>query len=211
MIVAGVLVALWVNAGWEGIQDRRAESVLLEDLITDFELNLTQIDEIIAFNETSPDLSMKMLEDGISKIPEDSTITYFLSAFWSPEFVPHKGALESALTSGSFHLIRNTELRQLLASWNSTNASFLSSYQKTLDLNWEIMRAHPEEQMALFYSQIEGSGIELGLYQYLLQEAFGDQEIRKKIAVKSMNVRTTEPSIQALRDDTANLLILLKQ
>jgi len=72
VIVVGVLVALWIDAGWNWLQDRQAEQTLLNDLRADFQANLEMAKDVATRRAQASEFGTRLLQGGIDAFPNDS-------------------------------------------------------------------------------------------------------------------------------------------
>ena len=59
IIVAGVLVALWLDAGWAWLQDRQDERALIADLRSDFEANRAALRQVLVAQDRSANVRVR--------------------------------------------------------------------------------------------------------------------------------------------------------
>ena len=117
IIVVGVLVALWLDAGWDWLQDRQDELALIADIRSDFEANRSALQQVSVAQHRSADITRQVLTVGVDGLPADSVDALFQAMLDVQTFNPRTGALNSALGSGRIHLLRNEDLRSALAAW----------------------------------------------------------------------------------------------
>ena len=118
VIVIGVLVALWIDAGWNWMQDRQDEQVLLMDLRADFEENYTRVQETIESHRLSRETGARFVRGGVDAFSADSLNEMGRRLVTLETFNPRMGALESAISSGHIDLLRDDDLRAALAAWS---------------------------------------------------------------------------------------------
>lgn len=117
VIVAGVLVALWIDAGWAWWMDRRDEAELLQDLASDYREALREIDQVYCARRFGAVYGYLALFEGHDQIPSDSIWQVANSFYALQSLNPPRGAVGGALASGRIDLIRSRELRNALAGW----------------------------------------------------------------------------------------------
>ncbi|HEY5627604.1 MAG TPA: hypothetical protein VIR79_06635, partial [Nitrospira sp.] len=130
-IVASILLAFSIDAWWDGVQDRAKEREILSLLRAEFEanqkvltrtagihrLNLGAMREIISVSETD------------TSVNDESLGSLFLQAAGTPHYNSATGALAATISSGRIDLIRNVELRNRLAGWNSVVSDLILDEQ----------------------------------------------------------------------------------
>ena len=119
VIVVGVLVALWVDAGWAWLKDRGAEEQLLADLSDEFSANQVLLHTAIDRMEEIAAAGERLLTEGSASVPADSLESFLLAVVSVERFNPRLGTLESAVASGRIDLLRDSELRSGLAGWRA--------------------------------------------------------------------------------------------
>jgi hypothetical protein len=197
VIVVGVLVALWIDAGWSWLQDRREERALLLDLRADFRANLAMARDIELLRDQGADLGERLIVEGVDALPEDS-LDIVLSAVRQIETMnPRTGALESALSAGRIDLLRSDELRSALASW----PGHLSDAEE--ETQWLIqpsLRLYFETQA----DRMRGVGS-----REILRRMMDDPDLTGIVAGKTAAYRSTGDEIDALVSVTQRIVSLL--
>jgi hypothetical protein len=117
VIVVGVLVALWIDAGWEWLQDRQDERALIADLRSDFGANRSSLQQVLVAQRRAADVTRQILTVGVDGLSTDSVDALFSAMLNVQTFNPRSGALNSALGSGRIRLLRSQDLRSALAAW----------------------------------------------------------------------------------------------
>jgi hypothetical protein len=159
-IVVSILLAFSIDAWWDNVQDRAEEREILSLLRAEFEanhkvlnrtagihrLNLGAMREIISASET--DIS----------INDESLGPLFLQAAGTPHYNPSTGALAATISSGRIDLIRNIELRNRLAGWNSVVSDLMLDEQsRRASVIHEIRPAFAEFGIAGVHAAINGA------------------------------------------------------
>jgi len=135
VIVVSILLAFSIDAWWDSVQDRAEEREILSLLRAEFEanqkvlartagihrLNLGAMREIISASET--DISTH----------DESLDSLFRQAAGTPHYNPATGALAATISSGRIDLVRNIELRNRLAGWNSVVSDLILDEQTRRD------------------------------------------------------------------------------
>ena len=124
IIVVSILLAFWIDAWWDGRQDRGHERQLLAQIQAESESNRELFgqyrqhhSEIIEaagrlLDRTGPGATVE--EHEIAEVRRDLEI---VSDFWTVE--PSVGVISSALQSGQLQLIRSQPLRIEVAKWSA--------------------------------------------------------------------------------------------
>ncbi len=124
IIVVSILLAFWIDAWWDGRQDRgqerqllaqiRAESESNRELFAQYRQHHSAIIEAAGrlLDRTGPGATIE--EHAIAEVRRDLEI---VSDFWTVE--PSVGVISSALQSGQLQLIRSQSLRIEVAKWSA--------------------------------------------------------------------------------------------
>lgn len=119
-IVLSILLAFAIDAGWDEIQERRAEQEILAGLETDFVSNQAQLSDVVAthrlraatyswFRSSSPDEIRRVSPDSVSGI---------YTHLWAPRtFDPARSSIDELIGAGRFGLVQDRELRNRLAGF----------------------------------------------------------------------------------------------
>lgn len=122
LIVAGILIALAINAAWTNRLNRQEERQALVRLQLEFSLNASRLRETRAEHEQIGSELRRLLHyvgpSGATAQtgthPPDSLLSV-LRDWWT--FDPVRGTLNSLIMSGTLGLIQNDSLRIALAAW----------------------------------------------------------------------------------------------
>lgn len=123
LIVAGILVALWIDNWNEDRQMARREQFYLQGLQKEFQASLTQLDTLIAVNQKSFQLG----REALSLIPATETRAQevavsrklFAALYYEISYNPSTSVLSEILGSGRLETLTNPDLRQSLTSWGA--------------------------------------------------------------------------------------------
>jgi type II secretory pathway pseudopilin PulG len=118
VITIGVLGAFGLNNWNESKQKGAQEQQILRQLLSDYEANLSQLDQKIAERQSIMTHGLKVLSyiDAPENVNKDSLIDYLAVLVVDPTFDPIENNL---INSGNIHLIQNPNLNKLLTNWTS--------------------------------------------------------------------------------------------
>ncbi|SIO01327.1 DUF6090 family protein [Algoriphagus halophilus] len=120
VITIGILGAFALNNWNEQKKDNIRKALLLNALTQEFQSNLSQLNEVIFYDELVSKNSLRLLlleEKDMELIPEDTMRFLLQNSSWIWTFDSRSGALRSGISSGNIHLIQNDSLVNLLFSW----------------------------------------------------------------------------------------------
>lgn len=209
VIVVGVLAALWIDAGWSWMQDREEEQLILADLAADFRANLTTIDETLVVHDAQLRAVEKGLNTDITAIPIEELLPMTRDVFVLETFLPRRGALDAAVSSGRINLIRDHALRSALAGWERLVAEASEEIDFAWDGNVELLNYTNEGDIVPFpitadqaYRPMADTAQARRLIGYL----FNDPRTLSRLKTKSMFVVEARPDFLALREETVRIL-----
>ncbi len=173
LVVIGILIALSINNWNENRLERRQEEALLNQLKTEFSMNLAQLDDKIAVKEELIHSVLRLFQyiDHPSLRNKDSLEYHIGRTFPFSTFDPIVNDLAS---SGSLRLIRSDSLKLLLSLWTSD----IKDVQED-DLSWKEYRNENYVPFLIAHYQlrtIRQKAIESGVLEKYLIDA-KDQEV----------------------------------
>jgi len=141
IVIVGILAALWMEAWWQGLQDRAIERDLLTNLRAEFVRNDDELRSTIENWQQVIDENTRVhalmgptvdAEDiaELARIDADPVIFRF--------YDPRHGQLTSLINSGQLGLIENPELRARIADWPALVADMDSSRELYLQQAMDI-------------------------------------------------------------------------
>jgi len=124
LVVIGILIALQINNFNNEKQLREIEQEYLLSLQTEFETNLKKINKSILENEKRVNATENMLtlfDSNVRDTINGNEISNMIYSVVATEatYQPSKGVLTDIISSGNLNLIKNKQLRQYLASFES--------------------------------------------------------------------------------------------
>jgi len=122
VIVGSILLAFAIDAGWENVQNEADKREMLLLLKSQFEENLSILDDELSRHEFAEQRSRNLLGISTGRIPwpgYEETMTSLSSMFAYSSFNSSSGAVESFLNSDSSRLLNNPNLQSQIAAWPS--------------------------------------------------------------------------------------------
>lgn len=141
VIVGGVLIALWIDAGWGWWQDRQEEAQILADLETDFAANLATIDTVLSIHQQLVHWIPVVSASGAEGVPDAQLQDVLYAITTNETFRPRRGALDAAIASGRLNLIRDASLRSALTGWGRFVLEAQEEIEWAVPFNHEFLGA----------------------------------------------------------------------
>jgi hypothetical protein len=208
VIVVGVLAALWIDAGWSWLQDRDEEHLILADLASDFQANLATLDQTIAVHDDQLRAVERGLTNDVASIPMDELLPMTRAVFTLETFLPRRGALDAAISSGRVTLIRDHALRSELAGWERLVAEASEEIDFAWPLNVRLLE-HLAGGEILFLpittDQAHQPLADSAVARRLMRQVFSDPTARALLKTKSMFVVEARPDFLTLRAETERI------
>jgi hypothetical protein len=135
VIVVSILLAFWIDAWWDSVQDRAEEREILGLLRAEFEANQKVLARTAGIHRLNLDAMRKIVSASESDISvhDEYLGSLFLQSAGTPHYNPSTGALAATISSGRIDLVRNIELRNRLAGWNSVVSDLILDEQTRRD------------------------------------------------------------------------------
>ena len=136
VIVASILLAFALDAGWDDRQERRRVAELLSAVADDFEREVAALDSVIAVNRERELVQTALLQatdpSGPGVAPDSIAR---LAARNGDQQIhdPSFGALTALLSTGGLEEVDDPELRRLLAGWPAELRDFAWEQQQGFD------------------------------------------------------------------------------
>lgn len=122
VIVASILLAFGLEAWWDYRNERKAEAVVLQNLLEEFVAAGTELDFYLGLDrrvEEAASTTLAALQEARDEGREFVSIrdTALALIMIPGTFDPQLGTLAGLLSSGGLPLLRDTELQRALAGW----------------------------------------------------------------------------------------------
>ena len=125
LVVIGILIALSINNWSNNKQLRHTEQAYLLSLQSEFKTNLSKVNRTISENKelmNNIEQMLTLFDSNVRDTISDKGISDIMYSIFgnSVSYQPSKGVLTDIISSGNLNLIQNEQLRQHLASFEST-------------------------------------------------------------------------------------------
>jgi len=135
IIVVSILLAFTIDRAYESYRENREEATLLGGLAGDFQNNRDDLHRYLSrrqteFAQTVATLEALSAEEG--KISPDSLDHLLSTLYTGGTFEPRMATLDQVQSSGRASVIRDTELRTLIAEWRLATADAIDTQDRWL-------------------------------------------------------------------------------
>jgi hypothetical protein len=125
LVVIGILIALSINNWSNNKQLRHTEQAYLLSLQSEFKTNLSKVNSTISKNKelmNNIEQMLTLFDSNVRDTISDKGISDIMYSIFgsSVSYQPSKGVLTDIISSGNLNLIQNEQLRQHIASFEST-------------------------------------------------------------------------------------------
>ena len=134
LVVIGILIALQINNWNQNRLEAKERVILINNLNEEFQLNRTQLIDIIAKYEKAKNYAMKLMEfvgqeehKGHKKQEIDSLMD---GLFPSVDFLYSDNAIQDIIQSGKLKVLKNVQLSNKLSEWKTINNIIFSREEK---------------------------------------------------------------------------------
>jgi len=155
VVVAGILAAFALDAGWDGLQAAAEEARILEVLEEEFSANRAAAEDPLRRHADYVRWSEAYLAavgSSAEQIPADSLATLLrrVSFGWTT-FNPATGTTEALLTGGQLSTLGDFELQRLLAGWPGSLADLAESEARTI-LTYDEISGFLSSELPVFFA-----------------------------------------------------------
>ena len=214
VVVLGVLIALWINDYWNQVQDRNLERDYILRLVEDVESDISYIEnEVLQMLNTKIEAldSIRPVVYREQPIPEDvesflrNVSLGALGGASSTHWVVNT-TFEDLINTGNLRLIRNSDLRQMIATYYEDFEEFFmrsrdrrTGYARFV---WAVMPGELRDEMTL--SSMRDFGLENALARTTSEEFQGLWNQEYNFAL--FNRRVSSDPAKALKQELLNYL-----
>lgn len=215
LVSIGILIAVQVNLGLERSKNDEVRRQLVNGLQTEFQQNLTQMDTVISKHRmvlrTGNEL-IDLMADRETEFNEDHVYDLISGNgnLWT--FNPTNGVLNSSISAGEIHLLKNDSLKIKLFSWKGTvddafeeqmraNEHYLSYINPYLEKNISIGRILKE-----FKEFVQGTSYPSNVTPIMNDRLFENQLINRGIITVDVLIE-----LDALYELNQEILSLLNE
>ena len=194
LVVIGILIALSIN-NWNIEKNNRIEEVkILENLRSNFEASLKELDEIDNFRNLSLSCIrtiFSIIETKKNPYSEKQLDSLLMYAIIPPTYNGQMGTLEMLFNSGKMNIISNDEIKNLLIAWPGLVADVIEDEIVLRGLSYNRHQENLEKYLAvsnLFrqfkYRNIPFQTIPKGAAKSDYEGLFKDSDIENNLAMR---------------------------
>lgn len=141
LVVIGILIALSVN-DWNGKRQKsNKEEIVLANIHKEFNENKVQLDTVLYWHRKVQYSCSKIIDlFPIKSKPEpavlDSLSAYLVDSYGGYTFNPSQSSINALMSTSSFDIISDENLRNLLISWNDLVEDYQEEEQYSRNYAW---------------------------------------------------------------------------
>jgi hypothetical protein len=136
-IAISILLAFWIQAWWDGRQDRLHEQVILSSLLDEFRELKMSLEWEKTYNEAIRHSIRQLLDAAVGpkNTLSDKDVDRLIADLWWNQDLSTWSApeLSSIISSGDLALVSNFKLRQQLGKWQIALENLRGTMQRDLD------------------------------------------------------------------------------
>jgi len=141
LVVIGILIALTINNWNENRRESKKEKIVLANIHKEFKENKIQLDTVLYRHRKVRYSCSKIINlFPIKSKPEaevlDSLSVYLYDSFGGYTFNPSQSSINALMSTSSFDIISDENLRNLLVSWNDLVKDYQEEEQYARDYTW---------------------------------------------------------------------------
>ena len=213
LIVAGILIAFFLDAWWDDRIDRiemreALQAVRLDFVSTKAELNTVQEANKI-YVENASRLLILEINDVVNLDAADSLKLANLLPTGGLTFDPVLGSVDALISSGQLHKLRNVQLRSAITAWPALMDEIGEDHEILIDMY--MAQQERSVQLGLYLLNLNTALIDQADHSFteLLSRVVGDPEMLNRIAAHIFAIEALGyelNSVEAHLDGIMNLL-----
>jgi hypothetical protein len=155
VIVLSILLAFAIDAAWELRGERNREAELLQSLTQEYQTNratlISTIDLVLRDRELGASFYLNLSTEELRELDQASLQDIWGALHWPRSFELASGATTAALSSGRLDLLRDPQLRELVAGWPARTADIRERTDVMVGFEqawYDFVARHPALQQA---------------------------------------------------------------
>lgn len=125
LVVIGILIALQINNWNDKRLEANKEQIILKNLRSDFNANITEFNRIYNSTASSYKASLRLLEiikddSSLNPVEIEKLLDTIINTFYSLDL--NSASIDEIKNSGSLNIIKDPELRKQLSDWSFIEA-----------------------------------------------------------------------------------------
>lgn len=162
LVVAGILIALQIDNWNTKKKNLDAERAYLKSLNTEFSTNLVTLENTLKENEDLIKALDKLTglfdPDTLESISEKKVALFLNPLGKEVVYYPVRGVMNDIISSGNLNLIRNSELRQKIASFNNELKRVENQERVASEIRANVMQITSQNgSFAMMFAEISGN------------------------------------------------------
>ena len=162
LVVAGILIALQIDNWNTKKKNLDAERAYLKSLNIEFSTNLVTLENTLKENEDLIKALDKLTglfdPDTLESISEKEVALFLNPLGKEVVYYPVRGVMNDIISSGNLNLIRNSELRQKIASFNNELKRVENQERVASEIRANVMQLTSQNgSFAMMFAEISGN------------------------------------------------------
>lgn len=162
LVVAGILIALQIDNWNTKKKNLDAERAYLKSLNIEFSTNLVTLENTLKENEDLIKALDKLTglfdPDTLESISEKKVALFLNPLGKEVVYYPVRGVMNDIISSGNLNLIRNSELRQKIASFNNELKRVENQERVASEIRANVMQITSQNgSFAMMFAEISGN------------------------------------------------------
>jgi len=210
-VLAGILLAFAIDAGWDERGDREREAVYLAALVDELEVNTAIFERFAVYLREEAEENTRGIVDVVSAEgqvtdTEINEMVYDVGPVRAR--VPERAALIDLMTSGGIAYIREPSVRRMIAEYSQA-LDFYDEAMVTLDDLWDGSLYEYMEAHASLVDMLEGSGIppypDARSFAPDREAFVGNRQFANLLVARGLRIRWASDSVAGLLESMASL------
>jgi len=142
LVVIGILLALQISEWNTNYKRQKTETQLLQDIHKEFLENKEQFKAVLSYHMISFGATgtlLNMMPIDLSKIKIDTIVSLLDKTYYNWTFNPQQSTINTLISTSSFDIISNVELRKLLQNWTDL---YLDYNEEEIDLRNQVNNSY---------------------------------------------------------------------
>ncbi len=213
LVMIGILLAVQVNDWASSRKDDKQRAQLLTAVKYEFEQNLSQLNEVIHYQDYILDAAYTcmelMRENTYPERVQGDSLLQRLAYIWT--FDPRYGAVRSGISSGEIHLIKNDSLLNLLFGWEDVIKDLAENEDRAEKRQIESQMVFNDEIRQAGFMRIFSPGIKTSRFEFDYSRLFDNPGFEDYLAWRIVDVEDVKDELLSVRDHNMKIIELVNR